>query len=125
MAHYVPGMSMQRAAMFVGKLVDSFGKLELDASTFLNINLPPDTGKAYTKYEFTSLGFRHYRDIVVHKKDPRGKPYYWIGGRPKWKMTRGTDFEAVERGVISITPLTLSFTDATTLDRLSDTKLKL
>jgi 5'-nucleotidase len=125
MAHYEPGMSMKRAVQFVGKLVGSFEKLELDPATFLNINLPPDSGRPYAKYEFTALGYRHYKDIVVHKKDPRGKPYFWIGGRPKWKMTRGTDFEAVHRGVISITPLTLNFTDTETLGRLADGKFRL
>ncbi len=125
MAHYEPGMNMSRAAQFVGKLVASFEKLELDPSTFLNINLPPDNGKPYKRYEFTSLGYRHYKDIVIHKKDPRGKPYFWIGGRPKWKMTRGTDFEAVHRGVISVTPLCMNFTDVSTLDRLAESNLKL
>ncbi|HKK19904.1 MAG TPA: 5'/3'-nucleotidase SurE, partial [candidate division Zixibacteria bacterium] len=63
MAHYEPGMSMKRAVQFVGKLVGSFEKLELDPATFLNINLPPDNGRPYAKYEFTALGYRHYKDI--------------------------------------------------------------
>ncbi len=125
MANYEPGMSMSRAANFVKKLLDSYEKMQLDPRIFLNVNLPPDNGKAYSKYEFTELGFRHYKDIVIHKTDPRGKPYYWIGGRPKWKTTKGSDFEAVNRGVISITPLKLCFTDVQTLDRLAGDKFKL
>lgn len=119
MANYEPGTPMNRAANFVKRLVNSLDVMNLPPSTFLNVNLPRDNGKAYRKYEFTELGFRHYKDIVIHKTDPRGKAYYWIGGRPKWKTTRGSDFEAVKRGVVSISPLKLNFTDTDSLESLS------
>ena len=125
MANYEPGTPMVRAAKMMKKLVDSLESMELDPATFLNVNLPRDNGKPYRKYEFTKLGFRHYKDIVIHKTDPRGKSYYWIGGRPKWKTTKGSDFEAVKRGVVSITPLKLNFTDTDTLKKLSAFNVKL
>ena len=125
MANYVPGTPMIRAARFVSRVVTMHDRMEMDEATFLNINLPLDNGKQYRKYEFTRLGFRHYKDIVIHKTDPRGKPYYWIGGRPKWKSTRGTDFEVVQRGVVSITPLNLDFTDTDAVKRLSKSSLKI
>lgn len=125
MANWEPGTPTKRAATFIGKLYSNWDRLALERGSFLNINLPVDNGKPYTKYEFTRLGSRQYKDIIIHKTDPRGKPYYWIGGRAKWKKAKGTDFEAVSRGVVSITPLRLNFTDNTTLKRLSDLKLKL
>lgn len=125
MSNYYPGLPMARAAKFVARLVKTYDKLDLDPSTFLNINLPADNGRSYKGCEFTSLGYRQYKDIVIHKTDPRGRPYYWIGGHPKWKNTKGTDFEAVKRGVISITPLRLDFTDHESLEKLVSVKLKL
>ncbi len=125
MANYELGTPMTRAARFVSRLVASITEMKLEPSTFLNVNLPLDNGRPYGKYEFTALGFRHYRDIVIHKTDPRGKDYYWIGGRPRWKTTRGSDFEAVQRGVVSITPLRLCFTDTDTLGKLSGFNIKL
>lgn len=125
MANYEHGTPMNRAAEFAFQLVRHLESMDLDPSIFLNINLPRDNGRRYRKYEFTRLGFRHYKDIVIHKTDPRGKDYYWIGGRPKWKTTKGSDFEAVQRGVVSITPLRLNFTDTDTLKRLSEMDLKL
>ena len=123
MSGYEPGMSMTRAASFVVRILKKYDSWGLDPTTFLNINLPRDTGTPYKKFEFTKQGVRLYKDIIVHKKDPRGKPYYWIGGRPKWKTTKGTDFETVSRGVVSITPLRLNFTDTETLNRLKQTKI--
>ena len=125
MANYEPATPMRRAAQFVGRLLKLIDKMDLTPGTFLNVNLPVDTGEAYTKFEFTRQGIRQYEDIIIHKTDPRGKPYYWIGGRPKWKTEKGTDFETVSRGVVSITPLRLNFTDSDLLDKLKHRKLKL
>ncbi|HOP08248.1 MAG TPA: 5'/3'-nucleotidase SurE [candidate division Zixibacteria bacterium] len=125
MAHHEPGIPMARAAKFVHKLLAIYDEMNLGPSTFLNVNLPPDNGRAYRKYEFCRLGVRQYKDIVIHKTDPRGKPYYWIGGRPKWKVDTGTDFETVSRGVIAITPLNMKFTDTEALARLKQTTLRL
>ena len=125
MANHEPGMSMKRAAAFIARLVDRYDQLHIDPSTFMNINFPPDNGKPYQKYEFTRQGTRHYKDIIVHKTDPRGKPYFWIGGRAKWRTTRGSDFGAVNAGTVSITPLRLNFTDTDSLGRLKEADLKL
>lgn len=122
MANWVPGMRMSAAAAFTARFISRIERLKIDPKTIININFPPDTGTGrepspYSGYEFTSQGIRHYQDVIVAKKDPRGKPYYWIGGRAKWKMTKGTDFAAVKRGLVSITPLKLDFTDNFSLER--------
>ncbi len=113
-----PGMKFARAANFISRFLKVYDTLDIDPSTFLNVNFPPDNGRPYKSFEFTRQGLRTYRDIVVHKTDPRGKPYYWIGGSPKWRMLPGSDFEAIHRGVVSVTPMKLDFTDADTLERL-------
>ena len=124
MANHEPNMSMRHAAKWTAKFVAKYDKLGIDPATFININLPPDNGKPYERFEFTRQGVRQYKDIIVTKRDPRGKPYFWIGGRPKWKMTKGTDFAAVHRGVISITPLRLNFTDTETLEKFKRSRFE-
>lgn len=118
MANYELGMSMRLAAKFVARFVKQYHRLGLDSSTFLNINLPPDTGKPYRAYAFTGQGIRQFKDVVTQKKDPRGRFYYWIGGRPIWTSSKGSDFDAVRRGVVSICPMKLDFTDHLELKRL-------
>jgi 5'-nucleotidase len=124
MVHWEPGMNMSRAANFTGRFVSKYDRLGIDPSTFVNVNFPPDNGKAYREFEFTRQGVRVYKDIIVHKTDPRGKPYYWIGGRPKWKIVDGSDFAAVSEGKVSITPLQLNFTDTANLDRFQSLSVK-
>lgn len=125
LANWEPGVKMTNAAKFVTRLVAVSEQLLSDSATFLNVNLPNLKGQAYRRFEFTQLGVRQYKDIIIHKVDPRGKSYYWIGGQPEWKATEGSDFEAVKRGVVSITPLKLNFTDQSSLERLRSDGIKL
>ena len=67
----------------------------------------------------TRLGKRIYHQMTVERVDPRGKKYYWIGGgEPDWEREEGTDFDAVDRKMISITPLHLDLTDYSAFDKL-------
>jgi len=125
MNDFVPHMPLVRAAHFVGKLVKAYPKLRLDPSVFLNVNLPHDNGRPYTRFQFTSPGIRRYTDIIYRKTDPRGKHYYWIGGTPKWQKTPGSDFEAISKGKVSISPLRPNFEETDSLKRLLEMSLKL
>lgn len=125
MNDYFPGMPLGRAANFIARLIKVYPNFKLDPTVFLNVNFPKDNGRKYSKFEYTSPGIRRYRDVIYRKTDPRGKYYYWIGGTPKWTMTPGSDFEAVSRGVVSISPLRPDFEEPTSLSRLKTLKLKL
>ncbi|MDZ4724011.1 MAG: 5'/3'-nucleotidase SurE [candidate division Zixibacteria bacterium] len=120
MVDYEVAMPMSRAAKFVVKFSNKLDDFDLPPNVFLNINFPPDNGKAYRDYEFTKQGIRHYRDIVINKTDPRGRPYYWVAGKPKWKASKGSDFSATQNRKVSVTPVKLDFTDRETLERLKD-----
>ncbi len=124
MADWEPGTKMTRAAKFVARLVKMYPSFQLQPSTFLNVNFPLDSGKPYRRFEFTRLGRRLYKDYVIHKTDPRGRAYYWIGGYPSWESIEGSDFDAIKKGVVSITPLKLDFTDSASLQALQALKLK-
>src|SRR5262249_56021539 len=84
--------------------------------TLLKVNLPHRAWSDVRGVRITRLGTRIYRDSLVEKIDPRGKTYYWIGGlEPVWVREEGTDFQAVEEGYISVTPLSLDLTHYKTL----------
>ena len=125
MVDYRHGDSMAHAARFVARLLRVYDQLGLESSTFLNVNLPRDNGQPYKRWEFTKQGLREYRDIVIEKTDPRGHAYFWIGGQPKWRRRVGTDFVAVNRGLVSITPMKLEFTDHTALDLARNLTVKI
>jgi len=62
-------------------------------------------------FMITRQGLRLYRDALDARIDPRGKPYYWIGGEfPIGVLEEGTDYGAIKAGYVSITPLQLDLT---------------
>lgn len=97
----------------------------LDARALLNVNLPPvrddrEPGwlglNGIRGLRTTKLGKRYYGNEVVYREDPRGRPYFWIGGAwPRIENIEGTDCEAVRQGWVSVTPLGLDATDEDTL----------
>jgi len=90
----------------------------LPEGIFLNVNIPSQSSPE--RYEITHLGKRSYRDVIVKKTDPRGRPYYWIAGQPEeWRGDDGCDFAAIDRGSISVTPLHMDMTATHVVDELS------
>ena len=69
--------------------------------------------------EVTRLGRRVYSDELVERTDPRGIPYFWIGGPPPSGLAvPGTDFHAVVNKRIAVTPIHLDLTGRRLLRRL-------
>lgn len=86
----------------------------------LNVNVPYLPSSEIKGIRVTRQGLRVYRDKLDARKDPRGRPYYWIGGDyPTGVPDEGTDFGAVERGYVSVTPLQLDLTDRSRLDKIA------
>ncbi len=83
----------------------------LEPGTLLNINVPNLPINEIQGTRITRLGKRIYHQMTVERVDPRGKKYYWIGGgEPDWEREEGTDLDAVDRNMVSITPLHLDLT---------------
>lgn len=104
----------------VAQLVE---KNDLPVNVLLNVNVP------YLKLEelkgtlITRTGLRIYRDELIRREDPRGKPYYWIGGAaPTGYPEEGTDIGALAGGYVSITPIQLDLTAYSLLQSLSTWK---
>ncbi|MCJ7583681.1 MAG: 5'/3'-nucleotidase SurE [Anaerolineales bacterium] len=83
----------------------------LPEGVLLNVNVPYLKEAEIKGYMITRQGLRLYRDALDARKDPRGRPYYWIGGDfPTGVDEPGTDFGAIRAGYVSITPLQLDLT---------------
>ncbi len=113
----------ERAAVVVARGILEYG---LGPGELLNVNVPALPVEACGGIEVTRLGQRVYQDELVERVDPRGLPYYWIGGQPPSGVAApGTDFSAVEEGRVSVTPIHLDLTARGLLRRLGDWGLEL
>jgi 5'-nucleotidase len=95
----------------------------LPKGVVMNINVPYLKEVELKGFMVTRQGLRVYRDALDERIDPRGKPYYWIGGEaPTGVDEPGTDFGALRAGYVSITPLQLDLTHYKAMDVLKKWK---
>lgn len=88
----------------------------LPANTLLNINIPKGAPRGF---RITKQGFKDARPVISEHIDPRGKLYYWIGEqRNGFHAEGGTDFEAIDEGFVSVTPMRSDLTNHQAIDLL-------
>jgi 5'-nucleotidase len=104
------------AALAVARNILEYG---LSRGELINVNVPAVTPEEFQGFEVTRLGKRVYQDQLIQRVDPRGIPYFWIGGPPPSGLAvPGTDFHAVVNRRIAVTPIHLDLTGRRLLRRL-------
>ncbi len=114
------GRHYATAARFTCGLVQRLVSHPLPANTILNVNVPDLPWGEIEGVEATRLGHRHRSEPVTKLTDPRGRPIYWVGPPgAEQDAGPGTDFNALRRGCISVTPIQIDLTRHTAIDGLS------
>ncbi|MDX6554956.1 MAG: 5/3-nucleotidase [Miltoncostaeaceae bacterium] len=110
-------------AGFAARLVPVVQRDGFPKRMLLNVNGPGLPPERVTGARVTRLGRRIYDDqLMLEATDGPRRRYTIYGGNPSFQREEGTDFAAVERGEISITPLHFDLTDIDgigALERLS------
>lgn len=108
------------AAEYARKVAALMIKEKLPKEVVLNLNVPYLQEEEIKGIQVTRQGHRVYKDELLKRIDPRGVPYYWLGGDPPTGIPdEGTDFGAIKRGFASLTPLNLDLTADDSLDLIS------
>jgi 5'-nucleotidase len=120
-SHY----KFEAAARFAVKMANHVIRHGLPRDTLLNINVPNLDEEEINSYRITRQGrWVHNGSGVIEKIDPRGRKYYWIGsGQFIFDQKKDTDFEAVSRASISVTPLHLDLTNYASIRELRKWKI--
>lgn len=120
-----PDGDFSLAQSTIKKLVTKIreGSFPLPEREFLNINIPPEKQSAEIKV--TYAGYRHYANDSHLHRNPRGEEYHWLGLHPldfsKREGVKGmSDYEAIEAGYISITPIMLDLSAYKSMDSLEE-----
>lgn len=100
-----------QAAQIASQITQTVYTQRLPAGILLNVNIPHQPVERIRGIRITRQGMRVYRDRLDQRVDPRGHPYFWIGGdSPTGIPETGTDIGALDDGYVSITPLQLDLT---------------
>ena len=114
------GRHFDTAARVVLDLLDKLKSHPLPSDTILNVNVPDVPYEALQGFEATRLGHRHKAEPVVKSTDPHGNPIYWVGPPgAEADAGPGTDFHAIRRQCVSVTPLHVDLTRHATLTQLA------
>lgn len=110
----------ETAAGVARALLEAMSRDPMSPDTILNVNVPDVPLEDIEGIEVTRLGHRHKAEPVVPDTDPRGRPIYWVGP-PGGEQDAGpgTDFHAVRRRRVSVTPIQVDLTCHRRLDELA------
>lgn len=117
---YIGEIDYGPAAHTAGKIIQQVIENGLPHEILLNVNVPLLPEEKIRGIKITRQGLRVYHSRLDERTDPRGRPYYWIGGdAPTGVPERGTDVGALAEGFVSVTPLQLDLTAYRTLTDLN------
>lgn len=105
------GKHFATAGRVARELVERFIRDPIREPVLLNVNVPDIPYSDLCGTEVTRLGRRHKAEPVVKMRSPRNETVYWVGAAgAAADAGPGTDFNAVDRGFASITPLQVDLT---------------
>jgi 5'-nucleotidase len=106
-----PGTHFESASQIAVELIDRYLKQPRSPAWLLNVNVPDLPRQQLQGTKITRLGRRHKAENVMKMTDPRGETVYWVGAAgPAADAGEGTDFDAVAKGYVSVTPLQMDLT---------------
>ena len=112
------GRNFDTAIGAVLQIVERLRRTPMGEPVLLNVNVPDIVPSALRGVEVTRLGKRHKAEPVIKMQTPRGETAYWIGAAGgAADAGPGTDFHAVEQGLVSVTPLRMDLTNTAQLPR--------
>ncbi|MBI4913305.1 MAG: 5'/3'-nucleotidase SurE [Acidobacteria bacterium] len=111
-----PKGDLAEAEPWLERFLARWEAMDLPTNRIWNLNFPKGEPAGF---RLCGQDSRQYHDVVEKRADPRGTPYFWIGGDsgPTYARGKGSDAEAVFEGWISTTPLHLDLSCQETLGR--------
>ncbi len=114
------GVHFETAANIAMSVVNAMVDRPLEPGVFVNLNVPNRPMADVPSVEVCQLGRRHYSPLVEEHFDPRGHPYYWIGGEPiSGRMEEGSDGWWLHKGHAAMSPLDLNSTSVSNLSHVT------
>lgn len=91
------------AEAYVEKVLNHLTGISFPSGVLVNVNIPDCPVHSVTGIETTRQGRRKIGCELLEGRDPKGQPYFWIGGQRDEDVSKpGTDLEAVGRGAVSV-----------------------
>lgn len=119
-----PVVDYTAAAQLTVELAARILEHRLPTGTLLNVNVPPNYD-LQRGARLATLGWRIYDHGAQKGVDPRGRPYYWIGGgNADYEPIPESDCLLLDQGHATVTPVRTDMTDRALMKTLEDWNLE-
>ena len=110
------------AAKMAGEII----RKGLPPATMLNVNVPNLPLDEVKGLAVTRVGRSRFAEVFHRRTMPRGGDYYWLDGDLEpLEDVKGTDIQAVQKGYVSVTPVSFDLTNHAALAEITKWDLKL
>jgi 5'-nucleotidase len=104
------GIDYAPAARLARRIATEVLARGMPPAVLFNINVPAGYDER-SGVRLVRLGRRLYGEAYSRRRDPRGRPYYWIGGADVgFEPVPGTDVTELDRGYATLTPVSVDLT---------------
>lgn len=107
---------------FLTKIASYVLKNGMPQGTALNVNIPKKQDEEIKGIKFCRQTNGYWHEEFDARKDPHGRPYYWMGGYyvNREAEAEDNDIWALENNYVSIVPCKYDLTDYLALEKISD-----
>lgn len=107
------------AEKFAPALIKKLVAMGWPKGTFININFPACLPAKVKGVRVCPQGKRMVNVNLTGRVDPKGRPYYWLGGmRDNATDRANVDLDLLDKNYITVTPISMDLTDYTVLESI-------
>ncbi len=108
----------------VRTIVQNVLKIKKDKHFLLNVNIPAVPKELIKGIKVCKQAYAKYEEDFVERKDPQGKPYFWLTGKfVNYDKGADTDVVALEKNYVSVVPVQFDLTNYELKKELEKQKL--
>jgi 5'-nucleotidase len=108
----------------VRTIVKDVLKMKKDKHFLLNVNIPAVPKELIKGIKVCKQAYAKYEEDFVERKDPQGKPYFWLTGKfVNYDKGLDTDVVALEKNYVSVVPVQFDLTNYELKKQLEKQKL--
>ena len=114
-------LDLSPQADWVLRFAERFDWTRLPCQNVLNLNFPSCDLKDARGVRLCPQTTVVYKDYYNIRQDPRGNPYYWLGGEiPMHRVDPGADRALLSQNYITLTPLQFELTNRAAINELQE-----
>lgn len=116
----------ETAGFVARRMAQEVLKRGLPEDTLLNVNVPNIPKEDLKGFAVTRMGRSRFVEVFHPRTTPRGDTYYWMDGELRMLGdASGTDFEALDNGYVSLTPIWFDLTNQSAMSVFKEWNLQL